>query len=152
MRRAIVVFLLAVCVFGAAALGGFYAASRLAPERLRAEAEARLSTLLKASVRLATARVSLTEDLPWLHLEARGLRADPLPGGASVSIEQISARVDPFLLMIGRLELRALKIAGIELAMPVSTSYCWLRTTTQLATWRNGLSSGAANQICLINF
>ena len=118
MRRAIVVFLLAVCVFGAAALGGFYAASRLAPERLRAEAEARLSTLLKAPVRLGDVRVSLTEDLPWLHLEARDMRADPLPGGASLAIEQVSARVDPFLLMLGRLELRALQFGGIEFAMP----------------------------------
>ncbi len=118
LRRAIVVFLLAICVFGAAALGGFYAASRFAPERLRAEAEARLSVLLKAPVRLGAVRISLTEDLPWLHMEARGLRADPMPGGSSLAVELASASVDPFLLMLGRLELRGLQFAGVDLAIP----------------------------------
>jgi len=118
LRRAILVFLLGVCVFGAAALGGFFAASQLAPERLRAEAEARLSTLLKAPVRLKAVSVSLTEDLPWLHLTARGLRADPLPGGASLAVDELSARIDPMLLILGRLELRALRFSGIELAVP----------------------------------
>jgi hypothetical protein len=112
------VFLLAVCVFGAAALGGFVAASQIAPERLRLEAETRLSTLLKAPVRLDDVKVSLTDDLPWLHLSARGLRADPLPGGASLAVDELSARIDPILLVLGRLELRALRFAGIQLAIP----------------------------------
>ena len=118
LRRAILVFLLGVCVFGAAALGGFFAASQIAPERLRAEAEARLSALLQAPVRLLEVKVSLTDDLPWLHLSARGLRADPLPGGASLAVDELSARIDPILLILGRLELRALHFAGIELAIP----------------------------------
>ncbi len=118
MRRAVLVFLLGVCVFGAAALGGFYAASQMAPERLRAEAERRLSALLKAPVRLAEVRVNLTQDLPWLLLEARGMRADPLPGGAALAVDEVSARIDPILLVLGRLELRGLRFAGIELSLP----------------------------------
>jgi hypothetical protein len=112
------VFLLGVCVFGAAALGGFYAASRMAPERLRAEAEARLSALLKAPVRLAEVRINLTRDLPWLLLEARGLRIDPLPGGAALAVEQVSARIDPILLILGRLELRGIRLSGIDASLP----------------------------------
>ncbi|HEU4428695.1 MAG TPA: hypothetical protein VFT98_08075, partial [Myxococcota bacterium] len=112
------IFLLGVCVFGAAALGGFFAASQIAPERLRAEAEARLSALLQAPVRLGDVNVSLTDDLPWLHLSAHDLRADPLPGGASLAVEELSARIDPILLILGRLELRALHFAGIELSVP----------------------------------
>jgi hypothetical protein len=112
------VFLLGVCVFGAAALGGFYAASQMAPERLRAEAETRLSALLKAPVRLGEVRVNLTEDLPWLQLEARDLRADPLPGGAALAVESVSGRIDPILLVLGRLELRGLRLSGIELSLP----------------------------------
>jgi hypothetical protein len=115
------VFLLGVCVFGAAALGGFYAASRMAPERLRAEAEKRLSALLQAPVRLDEVRVSLTDDLPWLRLEARGLRADPLGGGGSLAVDALSARIDPVLLVLGRLELRGLHLVGIEVAMPDPT-------------------------------
>ncbi len=118
MRRAVLVFLLGVCVFAGAALAGFYAASQLAPERLRSEAENRLGSLLHAPVRLGAVRVSLTEDLPWLQLQAEALRADPLPGGSALTVETVSARVDPFLLMLGRLELRGLRLAGIELAMP----------------------------------
>jgi len=105
-------------VFGAAALGGFYAASQMAPERLRAEAETRLSALLKAPVRLGEVRVNLTEDLPWLQLEARDLRADPLPGGAALAVESVSGRIDPILLVLGRLELRGLRLSGIELSLP----------------------------------
>jgi hypothetical protein len=118
VRRAIAVFLLAVGLFALAALGGFYAAARLAPDRLRAEAETRLSALLRAPVRLAGVRVSLTEDLPWLHLEATGLRADPLPGGSSLAIERLGARIDPFLLILGRLELRGLELRGVDATMP----------------------------------
>jgi hypothetical protein len=118
LRRAILVFLLAVCVFGVAAVAGFYAASRMAPERLRSEAESRLSALLKAPVRLAEVRVSLTADLPWLRLEAHGLRADPLPGGRSLAVERLSARVDPVLLVLGRLRLRGVRLAGVELSIP----------------------------------
>ncbi len=105
-------------MFGAAALGGFYAASQMAPDRLRAEAEKRLSALLEAPVRLEAVQVNLTEDLPWLRLEARGLRADPLPGGASLSVETMSARLDPILLVLGRLELRGLHFAGIAIEVP----------------------------------
>jgi hypothetical protein len=118
LRRAILVFLLAVCVFGVAAVGGFLAASRMAPERLRAEAETRLAALLNAPVRLGEVRVSLAEDLPWLRIEARRLRADPLPGGASLSVERVSGRIDPILLVLGRLELRGLELAGVELSLP----------------------------------
>jgi len=121
LRRAILVFLLAVGVFGAAALGGFFAASQLAPERLRTEAEARLSALLEAPVRLGEVKVSLTDDLPWLHLTARGLRADPMRGGASLAVDELSARIDPILLILGRLELRALHFGGIELTVPEPT-------------------------------
>jgi hypothetical protein len=122
LRRAIVVFLLGVCVFGVAALAGFYAASRMAPEQLRREAESRLSVLLKAPVRLAEVRVNLTQDLPWLQLEARGLRADLLPGGAALGVEALSARIDPILLVLGRLELRGLHVTGIELSLPEPTT------------------------------
>lgn len=121
MRRAILVFLLGLCVFGVAALAGFYAASQLAPERLRAESEARLSKLLGAPVRLGAVRVSLTEDLPWIHVEARDLRAGPLPGDRSIAIEQASARLDPFLLILRRLELRGLVLSGVELSLPEPT-------------------------------
>jgi hypothetical protein len=118
VRRAIVVFLLGVCVFGLAAVGGFYAASRMAPERLRSEAEERLTALLKAPVRLGEVRVNLTDDLPWLQLEVRGLRADPLAGGMALAVESASGRVDPILLVLGRLELRALRVDGVELSLP----------------------------------
>lgn len=118
VRRAILIFLLGVCVFGLAAVGGFYAASRMAPERLRAEAELRLSALLEAPVRLGEVRVNLTDDLPWLQLEARSLRADPLPGGVALAVETLSGRVDPILLVLGRLELRGLRASGVELSLP----------------------------------
>lgn len=118
MRRAILFFLLGVCVFGAAALGGFYAASQLAPERLRTEAEAQLSKQLGAPVRLGAVRVSLTEELPWILVEASELRAGPLPGDRSIAIERASARLDPFLLILRRLELRGLALSGIEVSLP----------------------------------
>ena len=119
----------------------------MAPERLRAEAELRLSRLLEAPVRLREVRINLTQDLPWLLLEVRGLRADPLPGGAALAVEDFSARIDPILLVLGRVELRRIRFAGIEASLPEPRGGSAADTTLDPASRAIAALSQAADRL-----
>jgi len=117
-RRAALGLAVAVFLLALAAVVAFHAATRIAPARLRSEAERRLGEMLRAPVRLGSVRLALAAQLPWIQLEARDGRAEPLPGGGSVAAKRMTARIDPFLLAAGRFEVRGLQLEDVDLALP----------------------------------
>ncbi|MGH7286457.1 MAG: hypothetical protein ACREI8_00345, partial [Myxococcota bacterium] len=72
VRRGLTIVLILALVFAAAAVVGFWAAARIAPERLRQVAEQQLARVLKGEVTLASLEVARAREFPWLWLEARG--------------------------------------------------------------------------------
>ncbi len=117
MRRALSIALILIVVFAAAVLTGFWAAARLAPERLRVVAERQLSRVLRGEVRLAHLEIARARRLPWLWLEARGARA-VLKDGVTLLVGRVRARLDPLSLALGRLGLADLRLEDAIVLFP----------------------------------
>lgn len=117
MRRGIVFIGIALLLFAAAALAGFFAAARLAPDRLRVEVERRLAEALDAEVKLGSAELRFADPFPWVRLEAHAGRAVPRAGGGSLEVAVVSAFLDPIALVVGRLDIRSLRLDDAVLTL-----------------------------------
>jgi hypothetical protein len=117
VRRILSIALLLVFVFVAAVLAGFWAAARLAPERLRLVAEQQLGRALRGQVTLARLEIARSSRLPWLWLEARGARA-VLRDDVTLLAGRVRARLDPLSLALGRLGLADLRLEDVIVMFP----------------------------------
>lgn len=91
-----------------ATLGGAVAATvavrpLLDPERLRAEAEARLSEALGSPVEVGSVQLTLGVGI---HLEARDMRLWPGTKGPALEVERVAVGLEPFSLLTGTLRPR----------------------------------------------
>jgi hypothetical protein len=109
-------------VFAAAAAVGFAAARPLAPVRLRAEVEQRLSDLLGGEVRVGELRVSLGLGL---RLEGKGVVAWPAPGGPALRVERVVAGLRVFSHLTGQHRLRLIRLEGAHLTVERSAAGQW---------------------------
>jgi hypothetical protein len=136
-RRRWIALGLAIFV-GAAVLG--YAASRpVAPARLRAEVEQRLSELLGGPVRVGELRLSLGLGL---RLEGREIEVWPDPGGPALRVEVAVADLRPFAHLTGQRRLSRLRIEGAELRVSRSPAGAW--SPPQVAALLEGKGKEAA--------
>ncbi len=117
MRRAFSIALVLALAFAAALVVGFWVAARVAPERLRHEAERQLSRALKGQVTLASLEIARARTLPWLWLEARGARA-VLEDDVTLLAGRVRARLDPLSLALGRLGLADLSLSDVIVIFP----------------------------------
>ena len=113
MRRALTLSLTLLVLFAALAWAGFYAAERVAPERLRIETERRLSNLLEIPVRIERARLSLRWE--GLILEAHGVEVKPAWAGSRLRIERVAAHLDPVALWMARFGFDRVALDGTRL-------------------------------------
>jgi hypothetical protein len=112
LRRTLILVLVSLALFAAAAWAGFYLVNRVAPERLRIETERGLSKLLGAPVQVEQTRISLR----WgLVLEARGVEVEPGGTGNRLRAKRVSARLDPVALWMARLRFDWLALEGASL-------------------------------------
>lgn len=99
-------------IFLAAGLAGYVLARPLAPERLHAEVEARLTEALGGQVELGQLRVYLG----WgLHFEGRHVTIWPGSDGTGLHVQRITADVRPFSHLTGQLRLRRITLEGAVL-------------------------------------
>jgi hypothetical protein len=114
LRRSLILILLGLALFAAAAWSGFYVVGRIAPERLRIATERRLSDLLDAPVRIERTGLSLR----WgLILEARGVEVESAGAKRRLRIERASARLDPVALLMARFQLDRLTLEGASFSI-----------------------------------
>jgi uncharacterized protein involved in outer membrane biogenesis len=109
-------------VFAVAAAAGFAVARPLAPVRLRAEVEQRLSELLGGDVRVGELRVSLRMGL---QLEGRDVVAWPVRGGPALRVERAVAGLRVFSHLTGQRRLRRIRLEGAHLAVERSAAGAW---------------------------
>ena len=117
MRRGLTIVLILALVFAAAAVVGFWAAARIAPERLRQVAEQQLARVLEGEVTLASLEVARAREFPWLWLEARGGRA-VLEDDVTLIAGRVRARLDPLALALGRLGIADLRLDDVIVLFP----------------------------------
>jgi hypothetical protein len=117
VRRAVSIALVLILVFAAAVLAGFWAAARLAPERLRLVAEQQLGRVLKGEVTLASLQIARASRVPWLWLEAHGARA-VLQNDVTLLAGRMRARLDPLSLALGRLGIADLRLEDVVVMFP----------------------------------
>jgi hypothetical protein len=118
LRRGIFILAMGLLVFAVAALIGFAVAARMAPERVRAEAERRLSDVLRGKVVIETLELRWADEIPWLELQGENGHVEGLLNGAgNLDVARISVQLDPLALVLGRLRLRSLELddAALEL-------------------------------------
>lgn len=116
MRRALILVAAAVPLLAAAAWGGFWIATRLAPDQLRVALEARLGELLAVPVEIGEVRTALRYGPV---LEARDVRTAPGAGadGPALEVETLLARLDAGELLAGRLRVDWLALDGAVLRL-----------------------------------
>jgi hypothetical protein len=112
MKRSKTRIWIGLAIFATAVAAGCWVARPLAPERLRAEVEQRLSELLKGEVRVAELRLSLRLGL---RLEGTAVEVWPTPDGPGLSVERVEADVRLFSHLTGQKRLRRLRLAGARL-------------------------------------
>ncbi len=117
LRRGLTILLVLALVFAGAALAGFWLAARMAPERLRVEAEKQLAQVLEGEVRLARLELARASVLPWIWLEAHGARAI-LKDDVTLLAGRVRARLDPLSLLLGRLGLADLRLDDVVVLFP----------------------------------
>lgn len=117
LRRGLTILLVLALVFAGAALTGFWLAARMAPERLRVEAERQLAEVLEGQVQLASLELARSSELPWIWLEARGARAI-LENDVTLLVGRVRARLDPLSLLLGRLGLSDLRLDDVVVLFP----------------------------------
>jgi hypothetical protein len=109
LPRTLILSLVGLVLFAAAAWAGFHVANRVAPERLRIETERGLSKLLGAPVAVEQTRITLR----WgLFLEARGVEVEPGGTGNRLRAKRVSARLDPVALWMARFRFDWLILEG----------------------------------------
>ncbi len=114
MRRTLILILLGLALFAAAAWSGFYVAGRIAPERLRIATEQRLSEYLGDPVRIE--RVGLS--LRWgLVMEAHGVEVESTGAERRVWVERAAARLDAVALLMARFQLDQLTLDGVRVSI-----------------------------------
>lgn len=114
MRRGRLALALALVGIALVAVAAGVALARGAPERLRSEAERRLSEALATEVRIADVGLSLR----WgLLLEARGVTAWPRDGAPALQVARLHARPDWSELLAGRFRLGWLGLEDARLAV-----------------------------------
>jgi uncharacterized protein involved in outer membrane biogenesis len=101
-----------LAIFAAAVAIGCWVARPLAPERLRAEVEERLTEKLRGEVRVAQLRLSLRFGL---RLEGSGVEVWPEPGGPGLRVERVVADIRVFSHLTGQRRLRRLRLEGAQL-------------------------------------
>jgi hypothetical protein len=117
LRRGLTILLVLALVFAGAALAGFWLAARMAPERLRVEAERQLARVLEGDVQLASLELARSSQLPWIWLEAHGARAI-LKDDVTLLAGRVRARLDPLSLLLGRLGLSDLRLDDVVVLFP----------------------------------
>ncbi len=103
---------LGLAILLAAAVAGFFAAQELSAQRLRTELEERLTELLDGTVEVGELRLAVGLGL---RLEGTDVRAWTDGGEAALQIDRVTAWIDPFAHLTGRLRLRRLEIEGARL-------------------------------------
>jgi len=122
VHRAIAGIAAGLALLLATAALGFGVATRLWPERLRSEAEERLSRAAGTPVSIGSLRVSFGLGI---EIEAFDVRVWPSPTGARLQVPRVSARPRILPLMIGRLRLRRLVLDGARLHVERTRSGSW---------------------------
>jgi hypothetical protein len=106
--------LLALALFAGAALAGFALAGHVGPEQVRMAAERGLSRTLGGPVRVESARLAFGAGVA---LEVTGLEAWPQADGPALRVARGAARIEPFALLLGRIEPRRIALDGASLRL-----------------------------------
>lgn len=106
--------LLALALFAGAALAGFALAGYVGPEQVRTGAERALSRTLGGPVSVESARLTFGTGVA---LEVTGLEAWPQPDGPALRVARGAARLEPFALLLGRIEPRRIALDGASLRL-----------------------------------
>lgn len=114
MRRGLVVIAIGVVLFTVAAIAGFGAAARLAPERLRAEVQRRLSETAGTPISLGTVALRLRQGLV---LEIGDLAAGEAEAPVRVRARRAEARIDLMALVLGHLRVERLRLEDADIAI-----------------------------------
>ncbi len=122
MRRALILMLGALFLFGVGAMAGLGLASQTAPRKLRAAVEASLSEALDTPVTVASVRLwvlprATLRLLPAITVEANGVEAWPGSKGASFSAARLEAALDLAGLLSGRLRFTSVTLDGARLEL-----------------------------------
>jgi hypothetical protein len=122
VRRALILMLGALFLFGVGAMAGLGLASQTAPRKLRAAVEASLSEALGTPVTVASARLWVLPRanlllLPAITVEANGVEAWPGSKGASFSATRLEAALDLAGLLSGRLRFSSVTLDGARLEL-----------------------------------
>jgi hypothetical protein len=110
-------------VFLAAVAVGYGLASRLSPEPLREEVQARLQEALGSPVSLGELRVSIGLGL---ELDGRDLRVWPAGPDAALVIDRVEATLRPLSHLTGQLRLRRIRLSGVRLRVTRTREGRWM--------------------------
>jgi hypothetical protein len=111
-----------LAIFLVATAAGYLLARPLAPERLRAEVEHRLSELLRGEVHVARLRLSLGLAL---RLEGSDVEVWPHPDGPGLHVDRVVADVRPLSHLTGQRRLSRLRLEGARLRVRRSGAGAW---------------------------
>jgi hypothetical protein len=113
---------LGVAIFLAAALLGVWVGRPLAPARLHAEVETRLSELLGGEVTVGRLRLALHLGL---RLEGSEVRVWPASSGPGLEVTRVVADVRPFAHLTGQRRLSSLRLEGARLHATRAADGVW---------------------------
>jgi hypothetical protein len=112
VRRSLLLLLVSLLLLAGLAAGGLALSHWLTPERLREEAERRLTELTGQPVHIARVELALGVGI---QLRGEGLELFPLPDGPGLRVERIGVGIEPLALLAGRFRLRRMHLEGAEL-------------------------------------
>ena len=120
LRRPLLFIVAGLLVFFVAALGGFLAGARLAPDQLRRQVAEHSKEALGFPVRFQEVRLRLRWGPPWLSLDAFQAAAvlEPAaPRAAVLTAPRLEADLDPLALLLGRVRTTRLRVESPSLLL-----------------------------------